>query len=881
MQSMKVRRGLLSGLLLLTFGNTRSQEVQFDATPPPPNAIITMDQADYEPGETAGFIGRGFEPLEVVTLQVVHADGREDSDADHLPWTVTANENGEITSAWYVGDDARDSMLKLSAVGSGSGRAAAVTFSDGFITNGGFEAGYQGWSVAQSVGPFGVGWYPYGGGVSPISRQSICAPPEGVQAMVADHVGGGFQFLYQDLILESGYTHTLTFKVYYQNHASAFFTPPSLAPAGNNQQYRVDIIKVNAPIESVAAGDVLATPFKTSVGDPNSLPPTLVTVDLTRFAGSTVRLRFAVVVTEQILNGSVDDVKLVSTPQQCLSLQCPPDVETVAEAGQCSAVVNFAPPVPVSACPGVSANVTCAPPSGSTFSVGTTEVKCVATDRAGNSASCSFNVVVKDAEAPQIIVSGPGPIKCNPSAAEVAAAFGKASISDNCSAGLAASEVIEPEKGTGCTRSVTKLWSVTDAAGNTGTASQMVTFTRDLESPVINLAPAAPVGVNPAAAEIAAAFGSASVSDNCSVGLVATGAVLAEQGVGCTRSVTKEWTVVDDCGNRGTASQTIEFTRDIEAPVIIVTPASPLGLNPSESDIAAAFGAASVTDNCSVELTTAGMVQPEQGSGCARSATKIWTATDAAGNVSTVSQTVSFIRDTQAPRILGMSGPTAPIALGIAATVSVSVLDDCSGVQSVAFDWSDGVVSTVDHPAGSTSASHTFSRAGIYPVRVTVTDSAGNKAEDLFQFVVIYDPTAGFITGGGWINSKAGSYALSPSLTGKATFGFVAKYKAGSSVPTGETEFRFGNLKFRSNRYDWLVMDDTVAQCKGLGSVNGVSGYTFLLTIADGRCGGPRDKFRLKIWNGDGTVYDNVMGASDEMDLANPQEISLGRIGIH
>src|SRR6187549_1575579 len=126
MQSMKVRSGLLAGLLLLSVGNARSQEVQWDSTPPPVAPIITMDQADYEPGETASFIGRGFEPLETVTLQVLHADGREDNDADHLPWTVMANENGEITSAWYVGEDASNSMLQLTAVGNTSGRVSEV-----------------------------------------------------------------------------------------------------------------------------------------------------------------------------------------------------------------------------------------------------------------------------------------------------------------------------------------------------------------------------------------------------------------------------------------------------------------------------------------------------------------------------------------------------------------------------------------------------------------------------------------------------------------------------------------------------------------------------------------------------------------------------------
>jgi len=61
----------------------------------------------------------------------------------------------------------------------------------------------------------------------------------------------------------------------------------------------------------------------------------------------------------------------------------------------------------------------------------------------------------------------------------------------------------------------------------------------------------------------------------------------------------------------------------------------------------------------------------------------------------------------------------------------------------------------------------------------------------LLAIVVIYDPSAGFVTGGGWINSPAGRGGVDATLTGKANFGFVSRYKKGQTVPTGETEFVF------------------------------------------------------------------------------------------
>src|SRR5205814_2177184 len=95
-----------------------------------------------------------------------------------------------------------------------------------------------------------------------------------------------------------------------------------------------------------------------------------------------------------------------------------------------------------------------------------------------------------------------------------------------------------------------------------------VTFTRDTADPVTTLGAATTVPCNPTDAQIAAAFGAATVNDNCSSGLTAAGTLGAEQGTGCTRTVTKSWTVTDGCGNTGTASQTLTFTRDTANPVI-------------------------------------------------------------------------------------------------------------------------------------------------------------------------------------------------------------------------------------------------------------------------------------------------------------------------
>jgi hypothetical protein len=171
----------------------------------------------------------------------------------------------------------------------------------------------------------------------------------------------------------------------------------------------------------------------------------------------------------------------------------------------------------------------------------------------------------------------------------------------------------------------------------------------------------------------------------------------------------------------------------------------------------------------------------------------------------------------------------------------------------------------------------------VYRVTVTLADDDGGSDTEVFEYVVIYDPNGGFVTGGGWIVSPAGAYTPDPSLSGKATFGFVSKYLKGAKVPSGNTQFVFhaGDMNFHSTSYEWLVISGTKAQYKGVGTVNGQSGYGFMLTAIDGDSKALPDRFRIKIWRvaDSQIVYDNQMGSSDVSDDATI--LSGGSIVIH
>jgi len=140
-----------------------------------------------------------------------------------------------------------------------------------------------------------------------------------------------------------------------------------------------------------------------------------------------------------------------------------------------------------------------------------------------------------------------------------------------------------------------------------------------------------------------------------------------------------------------------------------------------------------------------------------------------------------------APTITAVTGPAAPLAIGDQPiAVGVAWTDPgTADTHDVTWDWGDA--STDDTRLGATSAAsetHIYAEPGVYLVTVTVEDDDGGADAEVFEFVVIYDPSAGFVTGGGWIDSPAGAYVAEPGLTGKANFGFVSKYKKGLSQLT-------------------------------------------------------------------------------------------------
>jgi hypothetical protein len=237
------------------------------------------------------------------------------------------------------------------------------------------------------------------------------------------------------------------------------------------------------------------------------------------------------------------------------------------------------------------------------------------------------------------------------------------------------------------------------------------------------------------------------------------------------------------------------------------------------------------------------------------------------------------------------SASSNPVQLGNPAILSATAQDGTMSINAVslAFVVTNGAGLIVHTGAASTgpdgiatiTVPATALPLGLYQVKV------GNGCSESIAYLPVYDPNSSFITGGGWINSPMGAL-VNTTTTGKANFGFVAKYKKGSNAVEGNTEFQFqaGDFNFKSNLLDagTLIISGAKATYRGVGTVNGSGNYGFMVSAIDGAIngGGGTDKFRIKIWDkasGNAVVYDNQIGSAENADATTV--LGGGSIVIH
>ena len=165
----------------------------------------------------------------------------------------------------------------------------------------------------------------------------------------------------------------------------------------------------------------------------------------------------------------------------------------------------------------------------------------------------------------------------------------------------------------------------------------------------------------------------------------------------------------------------------------------------------------------------------------------------------------------------------------------------------------------------------------IYTVTTTCTDGSNNSVIKTSTVLVPKSMKGGSGTTvaiDGKSVRQGAAPLVEPIVLGIVNFDFASKAATSrSSRNESLINLLVGKLEFRTLGFESKTVSGARAQFKGLGTVNNLAGYRYILTVIDGQAPGGDgvDRFRLKVWNektGE-TVFDNQMGAGDDADPTN------------
>jgi uncharacterized repeat protein (TIGR01451 family) len=411
-------------------------------------------------------------------------------------------------------------------------------------------------------------------------------------------------------------------------------------------------------------------------------------------------------------------------------------------------------------------------PLSDPYPIGTTGITWTVTDDVGRTATCTQRIVVHTACASDTApptITAPADITVGTGANSTTCGvvlddeLGQAVADDDCSAVVSTSGV--PAGNLFPIGTTVITYTATDGAGHSASDTQTIVVT-DNTPPTI-AAPADATYV--CASEVPAASPSQAhgtdpnlpnggpVADNCGSPIVTVSQT--SSGAGSAASplvITRTYTATDSHGNSASSTQTITVI-DPTPPTFTFVPANvtaftgPGAITCGTVVSNATLGTATATDNCSVTVTRSGV--PAGNVFPKGNTTVTYTATDAAGNSTSATQTVTVIDNTP-PTISCTTDIIADYNSAVNGAVvtytAPSGSDNCAGATTAQIA---GLASGSTFPLGTTT--NTF----------RVTDAAGNTAECSFKVTVALTSIVGLdsvsISGAALVDSydSNGSYA--------------------------------------------------------------------------------------------------------------------------
>ncbi len=344
----------------------------------------------------------------------------------------------------------------------------------------------------------------------------------------------------------------------------------------------------------------------------------------------------------------------------------------------------------------------------------------VVTDGAGLTATATQTVTVVDTEKPKFTLATLAGINVNADAGVCTYASSQLTppaTTDNCTTGTVA--VASPASLVAGANTVT--WTVTDAANNVETKTQVVTVV-DAEKPKFTLATLAAINVNADANTCTYASSQLTppaTTDNCTTGTVA----VASPASLVAGANTVTWTVTDAAGNSETKTQVVTVL-DTQKPKF--TLATLAGINVNADAGVCTYASSQLTPPATTDNCTSPVVAiASPASLVAGTNTVTWTVTDAANNVETKTQVVTVL-DAEKPKFT------------LATLAAINVNADANTCTYASSQLTPPATTDNCTPSVVAVASPASLVAGANTVTWTVTDNAGN-IETKTQVVTVID----------------------------------------------------------------------------------------------------------------------------------------------
>jgi len=412
-------------------------------------------------------------------------------------------------------------------------------------------------------------------------------------------------------------------------------------------------------------------------------------------------------------------------------ITCPEDILVDNDPNACAAVVNYDLPTGSDGCGDVVITLIAGLASGESFPVGITTVTYEAEDEQGNTATCSFEVEVADAENPVFDCPGDLTISAEAGICDATVVFDAPTVDDNCDNAIVPVQTEGPISGSIFpVGSTTITFEATDPSGNVGVCSFEI-IVEDEEAPVIDCPEDIEVDAGIACSTVVN-FADATATDNCSLASITQieGPLSGtEFPVGAT-TVTFE--AIDDAGNSTTCSFTVTVTE--EGPPVINCPGNiQVENDPDACEAVVTYDPPTASDDCGDVTVTlvSGFASGE--SFPIGITTVTYEAEDEQGNTATCSFDVE-VTDGQAPEFDCPDEIPLGNDLGICGAIYTFELP-------VATDNCPGDV-TVIQTSGPLSGSELS--IGITSFTFEATDAAGNTSECTYDVVVTDEESPAF-----------------------------------------------------------------------------------------------------------------------------------------